>query len=672
MILRRGSRVDSPTTAPNPQCFLPKTTVTKRNRTLREQEVHRIREERDRNRRQRPVLTSERLRSGYLASDDVLIRSLLEGTALRKPIAASPRRGEVAKAASEETGYIVEERLGLPALNRTLKHQLSLSAEGPDVPAMVMGLLPRSTPRDIREELSNALAYVARDRAFVHDSWPLTYGGLSNLGSAIVHIHRIARFMGQSVDWLLAIWEREVTRVETRAAKNVLEAITESATCGDVRSAIKNAIADIREILPKNVFAADRIEPWLNLMPESEADTLLETVLIDGTTGKRLTPTMKKRLRQDISSRRQPETVWRAVSPSADGTAAYEYHDLIRSFHRSLVAQRDSRVLHLCQKLAKSKPHSAMSPAYIARTIRVKRHEADTLGQIMTETYSPSLQRLSIQLRVIVTRKSRTELQTNGLCERLLIHDQRYKLALAFLEPSGSSGPTHSVPDDSMQIVADSKTVSMRFDVPDEGHSSTNSRKKPNDGRVILSIAEPPAKKTVGPSAREVDMIGLMWGLDGTHRQREDLLNHCQVPKSTRAYTRERILRERMMSRMYHPRLEYAGVPDGLLIAVRTMKARDRDWFRNWLLDTAAYVELLENHPDSGTCDLVATVRVPRDVLSELRSTAPGKLASLGLESEDYVVCRIEHQSTYRLSALGRIFDDRTCKWIDPWFKRKA
>jgi len=612
------------------------------------------------------------MKRAFLASDDVLLRSLLEDLIVSKPSAASPRRGEVGKAASDETGHVVEESLGLPALTRTLKHQLSLSAEGPDVPAMVMALLPRSMPPDIREDLSNALALVVRDRTFVHDSWPLIYSGLTNLGSAIIHIHRIARLMQQRVDWLLAIWEREITRVEIKAAREVLASITANATCGGVRSAIEDALTDIRELLPRSVFAADKIEPWLNRIVGSQSDTLLEDVLVDGTTGRPSTPLMKEQLRQAISDRHERETIWSAVSPSADGAVAYGHYDLIRSFHRSLVALDDKRVLLLSQRLARRKPRSGLTSAYISRTIHVKRHEADVLGQIMAETYSPNLQRLGIQLRLILTKNALSAFQTNGLCEKLLIDDQRYNLALAFVEPSGSPGPAESTLDGSRHIVADSKTVSMCFHTSDDERSSGSKHSRRRNDRLILSIGGPAAKRATRPSPREVDTMGLLWGMDGTGRRREELLNRCQVPKSTRAYTRDRILQERMMSVMWHPRLEYSGLPDGLLIAASRVDARDRDRFRNWLLDAAAYVEVLENHPKSGTCDIVATVRVPKGDVSVLGTMAQGELADLGVEPEDYVLCRIRRQSTYRLSALGRIFDDRACEWTDPWSKMKA
>lgn len=371
----------------------------------------------------------------------------------------------------------------------------------------------------------------------------------------------------------------------------------------------------------------------------------------------------------ELPGTRRDRSSWDIRTTRMDGAAnvrRYGLLDLFRSRLRILLYEPVRRIMveyNKRNRLVNIRKNDLMHTLQLTRPQAEKTYE--NLQLISSERVIPSLNSLGLRYRCVVGSEGWVPRPLGSLCEHISLTESDYAGLCLYLEPSDAS---RSKRDGELAIVADRETVSFRMDLfkrRKEGEQEgiwqdlDDSAFNPDESEEWLLKQSHDARQPRIPSDNERNLLSIVWAHQGTPEQRGYLLDVMGFPKLRRSRALSALRKQKAFSVMYHPSLEYCGIPHGLVIAASVSSSKKQERVKRWLLSSFPFVRLL-----SGEEGLLAIVRRQSGGAQYAAQVATSYLNEMGVE---HVTGICDRQRTFYFTALGRLYCEAQRKWKNPW-----
>jgi hypothetical protein len=162
---------------------------------------------------------------------------------------------------------------------------------------------------------------------------------------------------------------------------------------------------------------------------------------------------------------------------------------------------------------------------------------------------------------------------------------------------------------------------------------------------------------------REVDLLSLIGSVTANAKGMKWLLNSVRFPSRTAEHLLSKLLSTKRLRLLYHPTLNYAGLPEGLLLAAEFKTVKQLNRFIERL---AAFFPFVHSQFSTTKKSVVSQVRVPR-------FSNAGVFIKEELQDEKAlrVIGTIAQNRTYHMSVLHRLYQSKNRPWRDPWVDSK-
>ena len=526
--------------------------------------------------------------------------------------------------------------------------------------------------------------------------WPIAPIGLDSLSAGLFTLQFISQAGNTRIPWLVLIWRYEIERYRNELLLDLLGSLSHEITVGEVYDKLESASDDIREDLGGRDPIVGWIHDWLNKMEEYKPHLKLvdcdvteekddstpkvsESESTDEAKGKASTTNLRRVLKHDVlelllggiqtPQTPLPRSLWAQTRITPDSPLSYMYEGLLSSIRAELNTLRFDQLMRICEYLAKIEQPGKPTGKEIAdaSNIGVRSAQVDSIGFILTERYIPSLMDMGLKYRYTFNRMQKSAVDSLGLAERIhLTESDQFQIVTKHLEPIESHGPLPSdLPDECFQISVDSDLISLRMDLFNEDIGSwskepwTSSSTPETTSQWLFRDTASRNEEYTMPTQREVDLLSLLTSTRTNSKGVKWLLNSLEFPPRTAEHLLSQLLKTQKLRLLYHPSLDYAGLPEGLLIAAQFKTPKKLDSFSEWLVSSFPYVHSQFNRTKGS---IVSRVRVPRFSKSEV-------LIKQKLQKEKALeaIGTIARNRTYHMSALHRLYQSKNLPWRDPW-----
>jgi len=364
-----------------------------------------------------------------------------------------------------------------------------------------------------------------------------------------------------------------------------------------------------------------------------------------------------------------------------DGPTAHEWN-VVHRLRSKVKILKFTPLVRTCEHLADTTRPVAITKALVKRATGLSyswcQRLADDISLVMTERFILSMRSLGLRYRCVLTDRQRfSDMPKLGLAWRAsLTKDCSPKNITMYLEPIESEGPTpEQIPEDAVQFTVDTETVSMRMDHFDEMKKDRGAvgawevapwkktRKAPEDIPSWLFRRSPSAGGNAhNLSKAKVDILGPVWMHRGSHSSRKRLLRELGFPDGTVLKYLKNMIDDSMMSVLYHPALEYSGIPECVVVAVFGAPRRMIERISEYIVHFSPYVDLL-------TCssgrNLYAHIHVPAFRAMLLLGPVKQRLDGFGV---NHMTGTMDTYRSYLLTILHRLYVRKgPVSWRNPW-----
>ena len=364
-----------------------------------------------------------------------------------------------------------------------------------------------------------------------------------------------------------------------------------------------------------------------------------------------------------------------------DGPTAHEWN-VVHQLRSKVKSLRFTPLVRTCEHLADTTRPVAITKALVKRATGLSyswcQRLADDISLVMTERFVLSMRSLGLRYRCVLTDRQRfRDMPRHGLAWRtLLTKDCSPKSITMYLEPIESEGPTpEQIPEDAVHFTVDTETVSMRMDHFNETKKDggeigawevapwKKTRKAPEAIPSWLFRRSPPASGNARKlSKAKVDILGPVWMHRGSHSSRKRFFRELGFPDGTVLKYLKNMIDDSLLSCLYHPTLEYSGLPECVVVAVFGAPRRKIERISEYIIHSSPYVDLL-------TCssgrNLYAHIHVPAFRAMLLIGPVKQRLDDLGV---NYMTGTMDTYRSYLLTVLHRLYNRRSPNaWRDPW-----
>ena len=161
-------------------------------------------------------------------------------------------------------------------------------------------------------------------------------------------------------------------------------------------------------------------------------------------------------------------------------------------------------------------------------------------------------------------------------------------------------------------------------------------------------------------SARQAELIGLLWSLQGPRSQRKWLLDSVDYPPQTGNRMLRNMLENQVLRLLYLPALEFSGLPDGLTAYANCIDRKSRDRFVGHIIESHPFARIYIG--DSN--DVVARIRAPLKNSDSVAGNLKGKLPEF---SDSFFTARMRSTKTYKIPTIHKLRQPKSGTWTDPW-----
>jgi len=572
--------------------------------------------------------------------------------------------------------------LGYEKIRDEIKISMSkVQPRGNTLVAQIQSLLPILPDNEV-ESLSYAFSRIVSERIPKETRWPFVPEGLDALTAALLNLYIISNTVQQKIPWLLTLWKLKTKEVKVAALESIFNSLSRDADSNSIEEVMKNAERDIKiahgqdsafDITLSQDPLSRKIADW-KIRISSKTTDLQETkteLRKEVTENIAYLKGYSSTLVTEIDVQSAPITNWDILALRSDGPAAHTHEPLLQLVRGEINILRYDTIRSMCINFAHLEEPGHPTLADLNQvsdlTGRTAYYEMQRLEPLFNECYIPTLRKIGLRYRYIFTPRQRPGIFSEGLIERMILIEQDIRGCTIHIEPNWSRGPDpRQFQKGSYEAVVEDEIVSMNLNHFDfekgEWLSEIYEKQKgkQKDSLLIQRSTISEDKKPFSLSARQAELIGLLWSLQGPRSQRKWLLDSVGYPQQTGNRMLRAMLDNQILRLLYLPALEFSGLPDGLIVYSNCIDRKSRDKFVNHVIESQPFARIFIGD----TNDVIARIRAPLKNSDSVAGDLRGKLPEF---SDRYFTARIRSSKTYKIPAIHKLRDPKTRKWIDPW-----
>ncbi len=310
------------------------------------------------------------------------------------------------------------------------------------------------------------------------------------------------------------------------------------------------------------------------------------------------------------------------------------------------------------------------------------RYRTSIFDLALTERFVPHYSAMGLRQRWVQTKIEPDDyvgsrIVSTGLIGKFSLQSSPSSTAYLQLEPRHSAGPER-IPS-TTSFTTDFESISFRLDRFDIEKGGWNYdpwvdperwTEKPNTWNPrkrfwLYRASEDEKKRFLKFTLKQANLMGALFTNQGSVPYRRLLIGLLGIKKTTVKKRIERLCDIGALSVLYHPLLEYSGLPEGVMLQAPNISEKDRDYLIRWIIGAMPYAHIYWGIKKS----LVAVLRIPKNstgitlgFLREYLTEGP-----LELPSEDFLLCSLKGVSSYTLTLPQRMFNSPRNQWRDPW-----
>ena len=398
----------------------------------------------------------------------------------------------------------------------------------------------------------------------------------------------------------------------------------------------------------------------------------------------------------DILDSSDPDTTeWNSINLRPDGPVAADWQPYLIKLRRQINILRYPGLLKFCSRLSRKKTPVRITGDYISSILKVKKRKGsrikNQLSLIMTERCLLSLTGLGLRYRYVIRfdddyysdedyQKIRirwSDLESSGVVCLMkgfvpILYDKDFSRRRPaeiqiHLEPVNSKGPDYQ-DENILNFTVDIDTISMRLDL--FGKSSEKNKWKvdpwdPKIGHEKSSLwlqRDAPTRNPLQITKSLVAFLGVLWAHEGSFDSRARLFGSSLLKFAPSSISRNMkiIFDNKLMTTLYHPALELAGIPDVIMFVIRDAPRKEIERIAN-LFQESIPLAHIQRSRNGG--NMVAYLRFPQGTRGKI-----GHRLQKDLEKEvDITRIIIQRRRPYYMTVLSRLFDTESQTWIDPF-----
>ncbi len=557
---------------------------------------------------------------------------------------------------------------------------------GDSLEEQIKSLLPKDLPASEIESFCYAFSRIVLERIPKETRWDIVPIGLDALSAALLYLYIISNVVRQKIPWLLTIWKLKLKEVKIDAMKSVYDSLSREASKDNIQESMQEADKNISDALGKDPTIdgflppqdplSRKINDWIRLVSVTKSSDM---------------KTQKSELRKEVkeiiadllgySATLQTKinvhstavTNWDTLALRSDGPTAEAHEPLLRLIRGELNILRYDPIRKLSINLS-----SVEDPGHPTlddfnqvsdfQGTRIAYYEMHRIEPLLNECFIPTLRKLGLRYRYIFTPRQRPGVLSEGLVERMILTEKDIRGCTVHVEPNTSQGPNpRQFRKGSYEAVVEDEIVSLNlnhFDL-ESGDWLSNTqqevpREKQKDSLLIQRSTISDDNKPFSLTTRQLEIIGLLWGMNGPRSQRKFILERVNYPNQTANRMLREMLDGQVVRMLYLPALEFCSLPDGLIAYANCSDRRSRDRFVDHIIESQSFARIRIG--DSN--DVLAHIRVP---LKNSDYVAGDLKEKIGEFSDHYFTARLRSTNTYKIATLHKLRKPKTRKWIDPW-----
>ena len=535
----------------------------------------------------------------------------------------------------------------------------------------IESLLPNNIV-DERESIIYTMSRILTQKIPRKIRWPIIPVGLDTLSASILHLYAISRALNQRIPWMIALWNYKNKEARIKIWKKIEDALNTDQNKEDIVREIENAkteyLNDIGWVTPDNMWAENNIQKLINelsiktrslkqTLPGLKQEVKEKKEEIMGYT---------RSLQTQTQTQSEPIIDWDLLALRPDGIPASEHSTLLRYLRQEFNILKYGPIWKLCLNLSQVEAPGHPTAEELSQVSDLSERNAYLemyrLDSLFNECYLLNLEKLGLRYRYIFTETQRSGVKSDGQIEKLRFIEEEPRSCTIHIEPTWSQGPdlrlltgVHS------EAVAEHEIVTLNLNHYDtESKDWVTLKKIQKDDLIIQRQTRTSDRKPFSPTPRQLELLGFLWSLYGSRRQRNWLLDAVNYRQQTANRNLGVMLEKKVLRLLYLPALEFCKLPDGFVTYASCHDRKSRDRLVDHLIHSQPFSRI--HLGDSN--DIVALVRSPFQRSDILTGNLREKMSEF---SDKCFTARLQRRTSSIITVFNRLYDSTTKTWIDPW-----
>ncbi|MHA1770731.1 MAG: hypothetical protein ACTSYL_08735 [Candidatus Thorarchaeota archaeon] len=536
-----------------------------------------------------------------------------------------------------------------------------LVVTGSNVRKKIESVLPPTMKQPIRDSLVVALGHIILndvDQRIFHDIVP---AGLDFLAAGILAISQSAKIAGQRIPWLEKIWQWHTELTKKKILQHLVAQSYREITAEEYKKDFERARDTLFSVSSQDPLLQERFPEWLASIAGQDTTQPVEQTILKP---------LRKSLRNELE---KYNLVWGAhpIALRAESIIRKEHLPMVQSILSSVNILQCREIYDIFEYLSSK---SKFNEPTIEKVMEITGLSTSVAAQFLSRGTShliiehafPSLSVLGLRYRYLINPQRREKLPSDGIAMSILVGPRRSQIT-AHIEPIDSQGPS-SLSNEIDQLTVELETISLRIDLFDretgEWTAPWIDRRPPRIRTRTIVTTPAGIRERITP--RGVDLIGILWGIHTNRRIRQRVLKQMNLQRPMIDLSGA-LLQKRVLNLIYHPALEYIGLPETLSVIAKRIKASAIKKFTDWITKLFPVARVLYSDVKRGELgNVIAEIRLPPYSKAIVKGILSEYLADI---TEQHMVEPIIRKKTYYTSVLFNGYDFKKRKWIDPWSK---
>ncbi|MFW9953798.1 MAG: hypothetical protein ACFFD3_04520 [Candidatus Thorarchaeota archaeon] len=376
-------------------------------------------------------------------------------------------------------------------------------------------------------------------------------------------------------------------------------------------------------------------------------------------------------------------TRFERLIPRVDSSLIPDNPPFVSHSKERIMALNYAPLVEICRALSShTKPH-LLTRVEVSKILNMPwntaRYRIALIDLLLSENFIPVYRNLGLKRRWILTRERKKLDASPGLLQRLKLRYGEFGAAFVYAEKDESEGPWR-LSLGAKQYVTENETISFRMDLYNQKERHWIFRpwenpeswmKKPNiwngdNTKWLVRKTDVITKNGDLLKPQKMRLFSSLLANRGSLTYRKMLLGLLGSKSTTMKQRTDTLCSEGALTVLYHPSLDYAGLPEGILVAISGLEKKSLSAISKWFMGSMPYLHMFDGQKG----DFLAIIRLPEFstgiTISFLNEFLQSKELGFRIETP-FHINSIEESRTYDLTMTSKLFDEKKRVWLDSW-----